>query len=74
MIAEKMQRTIDNMRRVLARGNGDFEQLAPFFLDSLESEVERVAGLEGAAMLDFADAPRKGRDARPQAFKEVING
>lgn len=74
MIAEKMQRTIDNMRHVLARGNGDFEALAPFFLDSLESEVERVAGLEGAAVLNFDDAPRNGSGVKLQKLLEAVNG
>lgn len=70
MIAEKMQRTIDNMRTVHARNNGDFAELAPLFLDVLESEVERVAGLEGAAVLNFDDKPYTG----PQARQEVANG
>ena len=51
MIAEELKKTITNMRAALARGNGDFVEAAPFFLDSLEAEAERVAGLEGAFVL-----------------------
>ena len=54
MIAENMQHTIDSMRKALRRGNGDYAELAPFFLDSLEADVERVAGLQDAAVLDDA--------------------
>lgn len=73
MIAEKMQRTIDNMRAAHARNNGDFAELAPFFLDNLECDVERVAGLEGAAVLNFDDVPYTGR-RKTQTGAEVVNG
>ena len=52
MIAEHMRHTILSMRRVLKRGNEDFAELAPFFLDSLEADLERMAAVQDAAAME----------------------
>ena len=57
MISESMQRNVEALRKLIARNNGDFVHMAPVYLDALEDEAERVAGLEGAAVLNF-DAPQ----------------
>ena len=57
MIAESLQNTISNMRQLLSRNNGDYEALAGFFLDSLEADVERVAGLENSIVLTCETMP-----------------
>lgn len=55
MIAEKMQREIESLRKVLSPLGSRLHPLTVPLLDSLENEVERVAGLEGAAFLNFED-------------------
>ena len=71
MIAENMQGTVNNMRMVLARKNGDYENLAGFFLDSLEDDIARVSGLENAAYLHCGNMPRLTTAAQAQ---EVLHG
>ena len=66
MIAENMRQTLDNMRRTLARDNGDYLERASFFLDSLEADVERVAALEDAAVC--VDASYVESDVRLGVF------
>lgn len=70
LISETMQRHIDGLRAVMRRGNGDLAHMAPVYLDALEGEVERVAGLEGAAVLNFDDTPY----VKPGERMEVANG
>lgn len=51
MIAEKLERQIEHLQELAARGNGDLEQRVGPVLDSMRLEVERVKGLELAAVL-----------------------
>lgn len=53
MISEKIQRNVDGLRKLLAPLGTQLHPLTVPLLDSLEDEAERVAGLEGSAMLDF---------------------
>lgn len=46
MIAEKLQNSVNHLRELLQRDNGDLAHAAPIVLDSLEAEIERVRGLE----------------------------
>lgn len=66
MIAESIQRNIDALRILLARNNGDLEHMAPLHLDALEDEAERVAGLEGAAVLNFEEPKQGETHEQPQ--------
>ena len=54
MIAEHMRHTIHSMRQLLERGNEDFLERAPFFLDSLEVDLERMADLQDASVSEDA--------------------
>ena len=53
MIAEDMKSAIATMRSVLARNNEDFLHLAPYFLDCMEEEAERVEAMETAVLVEF---------------------
>ena len=72
MISESIQVTLINMRLALERNNGDYEELAPFFLDSLEADMERVAGLEAAAVC--VDASYTAPAPSLKARQGVLNG
>lgn len=61
MIAEKMQKQIDALRKQLAPVGAQLPPLVLPLIDGLESEVERVAGMEDSAVLNVEKETR----ARP---------
>lgn len=70
MISERIQREVDGLRRILAPLGASLPPLTVPLLDSLEAEAERVAALEGAAVLNFDDAPY----TKAAQSAEVVNG
>jgi hypothetical protein len=62
MIAEKIQREVDALRKLLAPLGTQLPPLTVRLLDSLEAEAERVAALEDAALLNFEPQPAQGKD------------
>lgn len=62
MISEKMQRDLDGLRKLLAPLGVKLPPLTVALLDSLEAEVERVAALEGAAILNFEFQAAQGNE------------
>ncbi len=58
MIAEKMTRELLKLKMVLSREDGDIYHIAPRIIETLENEIERVSGLEGAAaIMDCPETP-----------------
>lgn len=57
MIAEKIQREVDGLRKILAPLGAKLPPLTAPLLDSIEAEAERVATLEDAAILNFEPRP-----------------
>lgn len=57
MIAEKMTRELLKLKMVLSREDGDIYHIAPRIIETLENEIERVRGLEGAAIMDCPETP-----------------
>lgn len=51
MIAEKLERSLDNLERLAARKNGDLEAVLPDLTAAMRAEVERVKAFEAAAVL-----------------------
>lgn len=60
MISERIQREVDGLRKLLAPLGAQLPPLTVPLLDSLEAEAERVAALEGAAILNFEPQPAQG--------------
>lgn len=50
MIAEKLQNSVNHLRDLLQRDNGDLIHHAPSVLDSLDAEIDRVRWMENAAL------------------------
>lgn len=67
MISERIQREVDGLRTILAPLGAKLPPLTVPLLDSLEAEAERVAALEGAAMLNFEPQPAQGKEYEQQA-------
>lgn len=60
MISERIQREVDGLRKLLAPLGAELPPLIVPLLDSLEAEAERVAALEGSAILNFEPQPAQG--------------
>lgn len=68
MIAEKLERNLDNLERLAARGNGDLEALLPDLTAAMRAEVDRVRAFEAAAVLP-EEAAREGGLRKVEASK-----
>lgn len=76
MIAEKLQNSVNHLRELLQRDNGDLTHHAPTVLDSLDAEIDRVRGLENVAEIraDILEVYAEGAGARFGCPPEAING
>ncbi|MEG2172349.1 MAG: hypothetical protein RRY29_03705 [Desulfovibrionaceae bacterium] len=69
MIAESLQQSVNRLRAMLIRDNGDLTHGAPTMLNDLEADIERVRGLEAVACVEI---PVHLRPCYPHT--EAING
>jgi hypothetical protein len=60
MIAKKIQREVDALRKILAPLGAALPPLTVPLLDSIEAEAGRVAALEGAAYINLEHSESKG--------------
>lgn len=51
MIAEKLERSLDNLERLAKRQNGDLEALLPDLTAAMRAEVDRVRAFERNAVV-----------------------
>lgn len=68
MIAETLQQSVNRLRAMLSRNNGDVVHGAPAVLEDLEADIERVRGLENVACVEIPV------HLRPSYPTEAING